>query len=138
MVPGSWRLPVMATWYDAPAPGTVETMSVTISSPYTPDPDLTSNTASANTTILWQSNLTFDALKPLSPVAPGKIAVIAASYTNHGPSPATDLSITISVPPGTKYDGYYADNAFDCTEPPVGGQGDLVCKAVSYQVISPE
>jgi|GEM_PF-5398802 len=128
LVPGTWTFPVYADWYGLTAAGEVETTSVTVSSPSTPDPDLTNNTASANTTIIAQYNATFDSLSVPSAVAVGKIAAITASYGDNGPTPAEDLTLTISIPPGLRYEGFYAQDWVSCNEPPAAGHGDLVCK----------
>lgn len=130
IVPGSVTVPIFGEWFDLVA-GTVETMSVTVSSATTPDPDYTNNTATANTTIVWKADLAFVSFDVPSTVASGNSAVIGASFVNHGPSPATDFALTISIPPGAKYVGYLSDS-FGCTEPPVGGHGDLVCTSPSY------
>jgi hypothetical protein len=125
--PGSLTVNVSAHWWSVAAPGTVETTSATVSSTYSSDPDLTNNTAKANTIILWQSNLTFDALNVPSSVAAGQSCAIAAYCSNHGPSRATDMTLTISIPPGAKYEGFVAPPWYVCAEPAVGGHGDLVC-----------
>ena len=131
IVPGTWTLPIFADWsYEMPA-GTVKTSTVTVSSASTPDPDYTNNTTSAQTTILWQADLTLDSLNVPSPVAAGTTAAIDASFSNHGPSPATDLSLTISIPPGARYEGYFGEWWLRCKEPTVGGSGDLVCTTSS-------
>lgn len=135
LAPGSLNLAVSADWSNA-ARGTVETTSVSASSTRFTDPDLTNNSASATTTIVYQSDVTFEALSVTSPAAPGKTSAITAFYSNHGPSETTDLSITISIPPGARYEGYYARPWFHCTEPPLGGQGDLVCRAPSIGLIT--
>jgi hypothetical protein len=126
IVPGTFSLLVYGEWYPT-AGGTIETTSVTASSASTPDPDLTNNTGVASTLIIAQYNLTFDPLGVPSTVAVGKTAAITASYSNHGPTPAEDMAITISVPPGARYEGYYAPSYWYCAEPPLGGEGDLVC-----------
>lgn len=129
IVPGSVTLPIAADWYRVPAPGTIETMSVTVSSSTTPDPDFTNNTASASTAIVWQSDLAFDSLNVPSTLASGSSAAIDVTFSNHGPSTATGVSLTISIPEGARYEGYLGESWLHCnTEPPLGGHGDLVCK----------
>jgi hypothetical protein len=125
--PGSMTMNVHALWWSAP--GTVETTSATVSSTRSTDPDPTNNTAKANTTLLWQSNLTLDALDVPSSVAAGQSCAITAHCSNHGPSRATDMKVTISIPPGARYEGLLAPPRYDCTEPDFGGHGDLVCTA---------
>lgn len=127
LVPGTTSVAVVGLWDDVPVAGTVETASVTASSATTPDPDFTNNTASANTTVRWQSDMTFDSLNVPSAVGSGETAAITANFSNHGPTPAADPLITISIPPGTRYEGYLAESLFHCAEPPLGGHGDLVC-----------
>lgn len=126
LAPGSMTINVSAHWWSVPA-GTVEKTSATVSSTYSTDPDPTNNTSTAKTTILYQSNLTFDALTVPSSVAAGQSCAIAAHFGNHGPSRATDMTLTISIPPGARYQGFVAPPWYDCAEPEVGGHGDLVC-----------
>lgn len=128
MAPGSVTGTLTATWPAAPN-GTLETTTVTATSA-SRDPDTTNNSASAKTTVIWQSDLTLQQLTMPSPVLAGALVIMDAHYFNAGPSPATDVKITITVPPGAAYDSYSAHfNTFKCTEPPKGGQGDLVCTA---------
>ena len=136
IVPGTWTVPISAEWRSATAPGIVETTSVTVSSSSTPDPDYTNNTASANTTILWQSDLRLDSLDVPSSVASGKSAAIGASISDHGPSPSLGVTMTISMPPGARYEGFLGDWLFRCTEPPAGKPGDLVCTVPDYYRIT--
>ncbi len=133
--PGSLTVNVSARWSSVPA-GTVETTSVTVSSTYSSDPDLTNNTSTAKTTILWQSNLTFDALNVPASVPAGQSFAIAASCSNRGPSRATDMTVTISIPPGARYEAVVAPPWYDCAEPAVGGHGDLVCTGLDIGLTS--
>lgn len=133
---GSMTFNVTAHWASVPAPGTVETTSATVSSTRSSDPDPTNNTATANTTILWQANLTLDALEVPSSVAAGQSCAITAHYRNRGPSRAADMTLTISIPPGARYEGLVAPSWFNCAEPEVGGHGDLVCTAPSVGLTS--
>jgi uncharacterized repeat protein (TIGR01451 family) len=63
----------------------------------------------------------------------GALVNTVVRYSNNGPANASDVKLTLSVPPGTTYVGlsYYDPNPLTCTEPPKGGQGDVVCTASS-------
>ena len=115
--------------------GTVERTTVTVTSASPADPNTTNNSASGNTTVVWQADLQLAALGVAGPAAPGVLLGVTAGYTNNGPSPASDFKLTITVPPGTVYDSYGAvDESLKCTEPPQGGTGDLVCTGSSVEV----
>jgi uncharacterized repeat protein (TIGR01451 family) len=125
MAPGSLSHSFFVHWPFA-ANGTVETTTVTVSSGSPTDPNAANNSASQTTTVVWQADLQlFNVGIPSG--APGALVGLTAFYSNHGPSPATDFKLTISIPPGALYYDYYADDWLHCTEPPKGGQGDLVC-----------
>jgi hypothetical protein len=126
MAPGSLSGTFSTEWDQAPN-GTVETLTATVASS-SADPNTANNSASAKTTVIWQSDLHINPFVP-STAAPGASVDVMEFYYNYGPSPASDYKLTISVPPGALYDHFSADpsSALKCTEPPKGGSGDLVC-----------
>ncbi|HEY2323946.1 MAG TPA: CARDB domain-containing protein [Thermoanaerobaculia bacterium] len=130
MAPGSATGTLTATW-PAAANGTPETTTAAATS-LSRDPDTTNNSASAKTTVLWQSNLTLRQLSVPSLALAGSLVAVDAHYFSPGPSMATDVKLTITVPAGATYESYSASsNVLKCTEPPKGGHGDLVCTASS-------
>lgn len=78
--------------------------------------------------VFAQANLTLSDVSA-TPAPPGYNSFVDATYVLKGSSPATDVKITITIPPGTWYVGYRASGWFQCTEPPRYGQGDLLCTA---------
>jgi uncharacterized repeat protein (TIGR01451 family) len=85
-----------------------------------------------------QANLTLDDVSFVQQLGSGSRFPVDTIYENSGPSPATDFKMTITIPAGLMYEGYSADPRFQCTEPPKGGQGDLVCTAANVGVVSRE
>lgn len=130
MAPGSAATGTLTAIWPAAANGTLETTTVAATS-LSRDPDATNNSASAKTTVVWQSNLTIQLSVPSLALA-GQLVAVDAHYFNSGPSMATDVKLTITVPAGATYDSYSANSSnLKCTEPPKGGHGDLVCTASS-------
>jgi len=66
--------------------------------------------------------------------APGALVDTLVQYSNSGPGNADDVTLTLSIPPGTTYEGldYDEPNPLTCTEPPKGQQGgEVVCTGSS-------
>lgn len=125
MAPGSLSASVRLQWPLA-ANGTVETTTLTVSSSSPADPNAANNSASANTTVIWQADVELsDNGSGYPPAPPGGYYNVYAFFSNYGPSPA-DVKVTLTVPPGATYVSYLAQG-LTCTEPPKGGLGDLVC-----------
>ncbi|HEY2323947.1 MAG TPA: CARDB domain-containing protein [Thermoanaerobaculia bacterium] len=138
MAPGSLTASFSETWglpRDGTSRGTVETTTVTVSSSSPGDPNPANNSASTNTAVVWQSDPELSSVDTPAFTAPGNSIVVTANYLNNGPSPASDFKLTLTVPPGTSYSTYSADKWLTCTEPPKGGQGDLICTAPALGVL---
>lgn len=135
LVPGTVAGDVFLSWPLAPN-GAVETTTVTVSSSSPADPNPANNSASSSTTVIWQADLQLTSVTAPSAAA-GSLVEVLAYYTNNGPSPAKDFKLTLSIPPGATYAGsYYADPWLTCTQPPNGGQGDLVCTGANVDTVA--
>lgn len=64
---------------------------------------------------------------------PTGYSTIDVRFANYSSAPATDLTFTVNIPDGATYGGNRPDPNFrmDCTEPPLGSPGTLVCKLAS-------
>ncbi len=138
MAPASFTVSFSEAWLlprDGTSKGTVETATVTVSSSSPADPNLANNSASANTTVVWQADVELETNGiGFPPAAPGDYYSIYAFFSNNGPSPASDVKVTLTVPPGAAYVSYVTQGLAPCTEPPKGGQGDLVCTGSNLAV----
>jgi len=76
--------------------------------------------------VVWQADVSLEKNGVgFPPAPPGGYYNVFAFFSNYGPSPA-DVKVTLTVPLGATYVSYFAQG-LTCTEPPKGGQGDLVC-----------
>lgn len=111
-----------------PADGTVATMSATVSSATIPDPNRANNTSSVSETVAWKSFITLGFSLPAT-VPQGGGFGDTISYSNQGPSNATDVKITLSLPQHVFFREAWWDSPFACVTPPVGSPGDIICTA---------
>lgn len=107
-----------------PADGTQFDLSASITSS-TPDPEPSNNSASASTTVRWQSDVALDTILHSSPTSPGGDVSLIFRWTNNGPSAAT-TTLTVPAVAGTTFRSVFAPRA-TCTTPPSGGTGDVQC-----------
>ncbi|HEV8435208.1 MAG TPA: DUF11 domain-containing protein [Thermoanaerobaculia bacterium] len=111
-----------------PANGTVVTISATVTSALTSDPNPANNTSSVSETVVWQSfvDAGFDLAKSMPPGLPFTTDVV---LDVKGPSYATDVKITFSLPQHVFLRQASWDKVFTCLTPPIGSPGDVVCTA---------
>jgi hypothetical protein len=64
---------------------------------------------------------------------PAGYTTIDVRFANYSSAPASDVTITVTIPNGATYEGSNADPNFhnNCTEPPLESPGTLVCKVPS-------
>ncbi len=113
----------------APAGPLSNTANVTTT---TTDPT-TPNTSTASTTIT-AGNADLSILKTATPTAPaGTNVTYNISVTNNGPSPATAVSLTDTLPANTTFvsEAQNSGPAFACTNPSVGAAGTVTCANAS-------
>ena len=93
--------PVITLVVTAPAQGTVLSNTATVSST-TADPDPTDNTATATTTVTASADLSITKTGPATVVAAGSVAY-TLTVANAGPSDATAVSVTDTLPAGVTF-----------------------------------
>lgn len=92
------------------------------------DPAASNDTASVNTAITPQADLSVTKSGPANVVA-GTNVTYTITATNNGPSTATSVTLTDSTPPNTTFVsiGQTSGPLFNCTTPAVGGTGMITC-----------
>jgi uncharacterized repeat protein (TIGR01451 family) len=110
--------PTITVVVDAPAQAASLTNTATVTSA-TPDPDLTNNTSSVSTGVTAQADLSLVKSGPATAVAGSQITY-AVDVANAGPSDASDLRVTDTLPAGTTFvsaggTGWACTNAGDAS-----------------------
>lgn len=110
---------------------TVLSNTVTTSTSST-DPDQSNNSATAMTAVSAQADLSVVKSGPASANA-GTNITYTITAMNGGPSTATTVSLTDTIPANTTFVSESQTNgpAFSCTPPPVGGTGTITCSIAS-------
>jgi len=122
----------LLVWFDTskgvPPNGTVVQISATATSSAT-DPNPSNNTASASTTVQWQSEVSIPLFSVKQQVAPGATMQETIEIEADGPSPS-NATLHIPVPSGTTFVSIYPAGwvqVLTCAPPAVGASGEIVC-----------
>ena len=116
---------------NAPAAPAAVSNTASVSSAST-DPTPGNNSQTANTNVVFTADLVI--VKTATPTAPqGTNVTYNISVTNNGPSPATVVSLTDTLPPNTTFVSELQNTgpAFACTNPSVGAAGTVTCTNAS-------
>jgi uncharacterized repeat protein (TIGR01451 family) len=113
---------------DQAANGTVVTISATVSST-TPDPNPVNNTSTVTETVIWKSSTGWDFMLPVDVVPPGAYVGGGVGFDTFGPSYASDVKLTYSIPEHATFNAVHWPAPLSCVTPPVGSAGDVVCTA---------
>jgi large repetitive protein len=99
------------------------------------DPNTNNNSQTAATTVSGSADLTINKSGPATATA-GTDITYTVTLTNSGPSTATSVSLTDSVPANTTFisESQTTGPAFSCVKPPVGGTGTITCTIGSFPV----
>jgi uncharacterized repeat protein (TIGR01451 family) len=108
------------------APGTV-TNTANVATP-TPDPNPNGNTPTVVTTIATSADLSI-VKTATSAVSAGNNVTYQIVVTNNGPSDATAVNMSDTLPPNTTFvsETQTGGPSFTCTNPAVGGTGAVSC-----------
>jgi uncharacterized repeat protein (TIGR01451 family) len=108
--------------------GMVVTMSATASSS-TADPNPDNNSSSVSQTVAWESFVSNSGFW-VPPTLPQGVRIGSyIVFENDGPSYATDVKITLTLPQHVFFESISPDSPFTCVTPAVGSSGDVVCTA---------
>jgi len=88
-----------------------------------PDPNKSNNTDTENTTVLGMTDLSVTKTDSPDPVLVGKNVTYTIKAVNNGPSVATGVIVTDTLPSGVKFVSA-SSTAGSCTQ---NGAGDVVC-----------
>jgi len=114
--------------------GTVISNTATVSSA-TVDPNPANNSATSTTTVTTQADLSVTKSDSPDPVAAGGSLTYVIVATNGGPSVASSVVVSDSVPANTTFLSLTAAAGWTCTTPAVGGTGTVSCTKASVAVV---
>jgi uncharacterized repeat protein (TIGR01451 family) len=114
------------------AAGTVLTNTATVSSSATSDPNSGNDVATATTTVAASADLSVTKTDTPDPVNAGNQITYTITVTNAGPSNATSVTLTDTLPAGTSLAFLAAPGAWVCPLPPL--TGPVVCTHASLPV----
>jgi uncharacterized repeat protein (TIGR01451 family) len=113
--------------------GTTITLNTGIASATT-DPNSANNTATGESTVTINADLsvTISADKPL--IRPGETLTYTVNANNSGPEFANDVTLTMAAPNGTSFVSLQKPLGWDCTTPAVGASGAITCTTPALDV----
>lgn len=127
-VPGDASQPASCQ-FGSLASGATRTLSVTVTvdpgttgvlhndgrvSSTTFDPDLSNNLAHLDATVVVDSDLAETLVATPNPVIAGRVLTFKATTTNNGPSTATGVTLTVTLPSGVTYQGTSSTGPASC------------------------
>jgi uncharacterized repeat protein (TIGR01451 family) len=111
--------------------GATLTNTATVTS-NTPDPNTTNNSSTIMTPVTGpQANLSILKSDSPDPVAAGSNITYSIFVDNEGPSTATSLTVSDTLPANVTFVSLTEAAGWTCTEPPVGQTGTITCTATS-------
>ncbi len=99
---------------DSTLPANTDIINTASVSSATADPDTSNNTEGDTATIGASADLATTKTTPKTPAVAGEFHPFVVNVTNNGPSLATNVVVTDSVPPGTTFNATLSDAS--CTE----------------------
>jgi uncharacterized repeat protein (TIGR01451 family) len=106
--------------------GTVLSNTAAISSA-TPDPNSGNNSDTATTTVSTASDMQITKVDTPDPVTAGSNITYTINVNNAGPSDASGVTFTDTIPANTTFVSLTSFADFSCTTPAVGGTGLITC-----------
>jgi len=91
------------------------------------DDNAGNNTAAASVTVIPQANLGITKTADPSPVLAGGLLTYTVTSTNAGPSSATDVTVSDTLPAVTLFKSATPSAGGSCTTPAVDGTGTVTC-----------
>jgi uncharacterized repeat protein (TIGR01451 family) len=110
----------------ASAGGTVISNTASVAST-TPDPVPANNTATQTTTVATGADVSVTKTDSPDPATAGGNVTYAIVVTNAGPSDASTLALSDTLPLGTTFVALTSPVGWTCTTPAVGGTGSVSC-----------
>ncbi len=101
------------------------------------DTNTLNNTAWVTTTVTPSADLSIIKTDAPDPVWLGGIITYTLVVSNNGPSVATNVILTDSVPASTTFRSVVSPAGWSCTTPSVGGTGNIICTNPSLPVSAP-
>jgi uncharacterized repeat protein (TIGR01451 family) len=101
------------------------------------DTNTLNNTAWVTTTVTPSADLSIIKTDAPDPVWLGGIITYTIVVSNNGPSIATNVTLTESIPVSTTFQSMPSPGGWNCTTPPVGGVGNIICTNSSLAVGTP-
>jgi uncharacterized repeat protein (TIGR01451 family) len=101
------------------------------------DTNTLNNTAWVTTTVTPSADLSIIKTDAPDPVWLGGVITYTLVVRNNGPSVAANVTLTDGVPVSTTFQSIAAPAGWNCTTPPVGGTGNIICTNSSLAVGTP-
>jgi uncharacterized protein len=117
------------------AAGTVLSNTATAAST-TADPDTDDLSATATTTVSTSADLSITKSDSVDPILAGGTQTYTITVTNAGPSAASLVTWTDTLPAGTTFLSLSVGGGWSCTTPPVGGTGTVSCSIPSLAALA--
>jgi uncharacterized repeat protein (TIGR01451 family) len=117
------------------AAGTVLSNTATATST-TGDPDTNDLSATATTTVGTSADLSITKSDGVDPILAGSTQTYTITVTNAGPSDASSVVWTDTLPAGTRFLSLAAGGGWSCTTPPVGSAGTVSCSISSLAALA--
>jgi len=122
--------PVITVTVTAPTQGASLTNDASVSAA-TPDPDASNNSSSADTTVTPSADLAITKTGPATVVAGGSVTY-QLSVTNNGPSDASGVSVTDTLPAGVTF-ASAAGTGWSCTH---SGNVSVTCTRAALATVA--
>ncbi len=119
----------MTVLVNAGTPAGSMTNTATVSSD-TADPNPVNNTTTVWTNVAT-ANLYVTLTDTPDPVGGGSILTYTVNLTTFGSVPASGVVLTDTVPAGTTFQSLNAPSGWACSQPPMGGTGNVICTTPS-------
>lgn len=115
---------------DVASGATVDSVATATSA--TTDPNGANNTRQATTNVTTRADLALTASDEPDPVSAGAPLIYTIVATNNGPSNASVVTLTTSIPVNTTFVALTAPDGWTCTTPGVGDIGAVTCTTPNF------
>ena len=107
--------------------GSTITNTASVDSSTNTDPDTSNDTSSSSATVQSSADLSVTNHDSPDPVLAGNQLTYTIDVLNAGPSSASSVTLSDTLPAGTTFVSMSAPNGFSCTTPAVGATGSVSC-----------
>ncbi len=132
MVPGTEAFTLVVRVAPSTAESTAISNTVNVASSTT-DPSTGNESGSAQTTVgAASADLAITKVDTPDPVTPGTNLTYTITVTNNGPSDASTVQLSDTLPAGTTFVSLSSPGGWSCTTPAVGAGGTIDCSIATF------